>query len=168
MSGADALGPQPPPEMVAYYGRGLEEQRLEEDKGKLERWRTQELLARYLPRPPAVVLDVGGGTGHYSVWLAQRGYTVHLIDPVPLHVEQARARSAAQCDAPLASITQGDARRLHWGAGQVDAVLLLGPLYHLTAREERLDCLRRRGGCCGRVAPSSRWRSRDSPPPLTD
>jgi ubiquinone/menaquinone biosynthesis C-methylase UbiE len=142
MSGADASRPEPPPEVVAFYGRGLEEQRLDEGKGKLERWRTQELLARYLPPQPAVVLDVGGGTGHYSVWLAQRGYSVHLIDPVPLHVEQARARSAAQPDTPLASIAQGDARRLHWGAGQVDAVLLLGPLYHLTTREERLDCLR--------------------------
>jgi ubiquinone/menaquinone biosynthesis C-methylase UbiE len=142
MSGADALGPQPPAEVVAYYSRGLEEQRLVEGKGTLERWRTQELLVRYLPPSPSVVLDVGGGTGHYAAWLAQRGYIVHLIDPVVLHLEQARARSAAQPDAPLASVTHGDARRLDWGSGQVDAVLVLGPLYHLTTRQERLEALR--------------------------
>jgi ubiquinone/menaquinone biosynthesis C-methylase UbiE len=142
MSGADSAAPQPPQEVIAYYGRGLQEQRLDQDKGRLERWRTEELLARYLPPPPAVVLDVGGGTGHYAAWLARRGYTVHLTDPVTLHLEQARDRSAAQSDAPLASVTQGDASRLEWGSNQVDAVLLLGPLYHLTARQERLDALR--------------------------
>ena len=46
-----------------------------------ERFRTQELLLRYLPAPPAVVLDVGGGTGQYATWLAALGYTVHLVDP---------------------------------------------------------------------------------------
>jgi len=49
-----------------------------------------ELLDRLLPRPPARVLDVGGGPGTYAAPLARRGYQVHLVDPVPLHVEQAR------------------------------------------------------------------------------
>ena len=143
MSSADVpRGAPVSPEMLAYYGLGLEDERLDRDRGKLERWRTQELLARYLPPPPCVVLDVGGGTGRYAAWLAERGYTVHLIDPVPLHIEQARARSTAQPHAPLASISPGDARYLDWEADQANAVLLLGPLYHLTSREERLACLR--------------------------
>ena len=55
------------------------------------------------PPPPRVVLDVGGGPGRYACWLAVGGYDVHLVDPVPRHVEQALAASAAQPDHLLAS-----------------------------------------------------------------
>jgi ubiquinone/menaquinone biosynthesis C-methylase UbiE len=140
MSSGDAS--RPPEEILAYYARGLEDQRLAAGTSRLERERTEELLRRYLPSAPATVLDVGGGTGVYAAWLARRGYTVHLVDPVPLHVEQTEARSAEQADAPLASISLGDARRLDWNDSQVDAVLLLGPLYHLTEAEDRMQCLR--------------------------
>jgi ubiquinone/menaquinone biosynthesis C-methylase UbiE len=133
--------PRPPGEVLAYYARGQEDERLEREEGKLERCRTEELLLWYLPAPPAVVLDVGGGTGRYATWLATRGYTVHLVDPVPLHLDQARARSAAQPHAPLASVGHGDARHLDWPAEQVDAVVLLGPLYHLTERRDRVRAL---------------------------
>jgi ubiquinone/menaquinone biosynthesis C-methylase UbiE len=145
-------GPAPPPEVLRYYALGFERDRLENDTFALERARTQELLSRHLPPPPARVLDVGGGAGAYATWLAAAGYEVHLVDPVPLHLEQARAASAAQPDAPLASIREGDARRLDDDDESADAVLMLGPLYHLTARSERLGALAearrvlRRGG----------------------
>jgi hypothetical protein len=60
------------------------------------------------------VLDVGRGTGPYATWLAARGYTVHLVDPVPLHVDQARARSAHPHGPARECQPGGDARRLHW------------------------------------------------------
>jgi len=110
--------------------------------GRLEYLRTSELLARYLPPPPATILDVGGGVGVYALPLAREGYSVHLIDAVPLHVEQARGASALQPDAPLASARLGDARELVWDDKSVDALLLLGPLYHLTSRDDRLQALR--------------------------
>ncbi len=78
----------------------------------------------------------------YGLPLAREGYSVHLIDPVPLHVDQAREASALQRDAPLASAEVGDARRLVCDDNSVDAVLLLGPLYHLTSRDDRLQALR--------------------------
>jgi ubiquinone/menaquinone biosynthesis C-methylase UbiE len=109
--------------------------------GRLEYLRTRELLARYLPPAPASVLDVGGGAGVYALPLAREGYSVHLIDAVGLHVEQAREASALQPDAPLAGAQGGDARRLVWSDESVDAVLLLGPLYHLTSRVDRLQAL---------------------------
>jgi ubiquinone/menaquinone biosynthesis C-methylase UbiE len=103
-------------------------------------------------RPPAVVLDVGGAAGRYSCWLAQQGYEVHLVDPVPLHVDQARAASAAQAETPLASCVVGDARKLERSGGSADAVLLMGPLYHLIDPPDRHRALAeahrvlRRGG----------------------
>ena len=51
-------------------------------------------MLRYLSLP-ATVLDVGGASGAYALWLAERGYQVHLIDPMPRLVEAARRRSEA-------------------------------------------------------------------------
>jgi SAM-dependent methyltransferase len=131
-----------PEEILSYYNTGREAERLFKGIGPLELVRTQELIARYFPSPPAVVFDVGGGPGVYSCWLARSGYEVHLIDAVPLHVEQARQASQAQPTRPIASIKVGDARKLDHPDGSVDGVLLHGPLYHLTEREDRLAALR--------------------------
>src|SRR5262245_15325805 len=127
-------------EIAAFYARGLERDRLASGQGALEFTRTQTLLERYLPAPPAVVADVGGGPGRYAVWLAERGYRVHLIDPMPLHVEQARA-AAGRPGAALAGTEVGDARALRLPDASADAVLLLGPLYHLPERADRLRAL---------------------------
>jgi len=93
-----------------------------------------------LPAAPAVILDVGGGAGAYAFPLAKQGCEVHLIDPVELHLEQARSY-AETSGVTLASITKGDARQLDFPAGGADAVLLLGPLYHLVERSDRLQAL---------------------------
>ena len=128
------------PEIAGHYAAVPERERLA-DAGNLERVRTWELLTRHLPGAPAVVLDVGGGAGVYALPLAARGHQVHLVDPVALHVEQALAASREQAGAPLASATVGDARRLDRPDAGVDAVLLLGPLYHLTERADRVRAL---------------------------
>jgi ubiquinone/menaquinone biosynthesis C-methylase UbiE len=131
-----------PHEVTRYYEKGLEVQRLSGALGQLELLRTKEIISRYLPAPPATILDVGGGPGVYACWLARDGHEVHLIDPVPLHVEQARQASEGQPDYQIASINLGDARKLHQSDTSVDAVLMLGPLYHLTERDDRLLALR--------------------------
>jgi SAM-dependent methyltransferase len=123
-----------------FYAAYDESTRLETGIFQLERERTRDVLARRLPAPPAVVLDVGGGPGAHARWLAGLGYEVHLVDVVPRHVEQARQTPAGE--RPLASASLGDARRLEQGESCCDAALLLGPLYHLPAREDRLAALR--------------------------
>ena len=137
-------------EVAAFYSRGLERDRLAAGPGALEFVRTQALLERYLPAPPAVVADVGGGPGRYAVWLAERGYRVHLVDPVALHVEQARAAANGRPGAALASAEVGDARALQLPDASADAVLLLGPLYHLPERAERLQALAEARRVCRR------------------
>jgi SAM-dependent methyltransferase len=91
-----------------------------------------------------VILDVGGGAGVYAFPLAAAGYQVHLVDPVPLHIEQAAAASRTTAT-PLAGAAVGDARMLEASNDSVDAVLLLGPLYHLTDRADRIKALREAG-----------------------
>lgn len=130
-------------EIAAHYEHGFESGRLKKEPiGQIEFERTQSVIARFLPPPPAVVLDIGGASGIHALPLAARGYTVHLLDPVALHVEQARAASAAQSAAPLAEIHLADARSLPFDNNAADAVLLLGPLYHLIERSDRLLALR--------------------------
>jgi ubiquinone/menaquinone biosynthesis C-methylase UbiE len=129
-------------EILRHYGEVDEASRLQRGWFQLEQARTQELILRHLPPAPATLIDAGGGAGAYACWLAARGYQVHLIDPVPKHVEQARAMSAAQAQHPLASAEVGDARMLSHDDASADAVLLLGPLYHLVEKEDRIACLR--------------------------
>ncbi len=140
-------------ELSNFYERVDEDGRLSEGYGPLEWGRTLDILERYLPSPPSVIYDVGGGSGVYALWLARKGYEVHLVEPVAKHIRQARQASLCQPDHPLASIDQGDARKLDRTEDSVDAVLLMGPLYHLTDRKDRIAALKeasrvtRKGGC---------------------
>ena len=124
------------PAIESHYGTGYERARLfPGGRPSLEFVRSMDLLERLLPAPPARVLDVGGGPGTYAAPLAGRGYQVHLVDPVPLHVEQARQAGTD----PAAGFTAalGDARALAEPDESQDAVLLFGPLYHLTDAADR-------------------------------
>lgn len=130
-----------PREIDWYYRLGLESQGLSSAVGDLERQRTEAIIARSLRPPPAEIFDVGGAAGVYAFPLAELGYAVHLIDPVQLHLEQAR-ESQLRTGVRLASIRLGEARKLEAADQTADALLLLGPLYHLTERTERIAALR--------------------------
>ena len=121
------------PDILGYYNQGREQDRLT-SIGRLEFLRTREILHRHLPPPPARVVDVGGGAGIYAVPLIDEGYEVTLVDPVQLHVDQAR-------EAGVLGAAVGDALALPLDDGTVDAALLLGPLYHLTEAEDRQQAL---------------------------
>jgi len=124
--------------ILAYYNQGFESARLTGES--LERLRTESILQRLLPKPPATILDVGGADGVYAFPLARAGYNVHLVDPIPLHIQQAQQK-AESSGIQVASITEGDARKLAFADCSADAVLFLGPLYHLCARTDRLAAL---------------------------
>jgi SAM-dependent methyltransferase len=125
----------PPPEIVRHYEMIEEGRRITEGLGQLELLRIQEVLGRYLPASPRSILDVGGATGVHASWLAAQGHKVHVVDPMPHHVEE-----ASQLTSPPGQITAelGDARALPVSDRTFDAVLLFGPLYHLTDRDDRL------------------------------
>ena len=138
------MGESPPPgfdpSIAVYYQRAPEETRLAQGPFQLEEVRTRELIQRFAPPPPATVMDVGGAAGAYALWLASAGYSVHLVDPIPRLVAEARRRSAA-AGRPLAGCMVGDARALDAAGESAEIVLLLGPLYHLTDRADRLRAL---------------------------
>lgn len=122
-----------PAEIVEHYETEDEHLRLTTPKGRIELLRTQRILRSVLP-PSGHVLDVGGGTGVYAAWLAGLGYEVDVVDATPKHV--------AQCRAQGLRAEVGDARALDRADASSDAVLLLGPLYHLQDRADRVIALR--------------------------
>jgi SAM-dependent methyltransferase len=123
------------------YELGDEDARLwKPGLGTLVRLRTWSILERVLPEASRV-LDIGGGPGTHAAHLAQLGHQVRLIDPIPSHLERARARSASQPEAAF-EVQEGVASRIEVPDGWADAVVMLGPLYHLVARGERLLALR--------------------------
>lgn len=161
--GTDSPDTRPSDALQAYYALGGERTRLGDGLGQVEFERTKEILVRHLPPPPAVIADVGGGPGRYARWLAGLGYTVRLRDLVSLHIEQALEDAGA--DGLGLDAAVGDARDLDLPDGSADALLLLGPLYHLTGAADRAQCLaeaRRvlRPGGITFVAAISRWAAR--------
>jgi SAM-dependent methyltransferase len=147
-------------EMQAYYALGKERDRLASGVGRVEFARTIDVVGRTMPAPPATVADIGGGPGRYTDWLVERGYTVVHRDLVADHVHQVTSRHGAAVDTLV-----GDARALDLPDGSVDVVLLLGPLYHLLDRADRLQALcearriTRHGGMV-HAAAISRWAPR--------
>jgi SAM-dependent methyltransferase len=123
-------------ELQAYYALDKERDRLSTGVGRIEYLRTVEVIQRTLPPPGAIVADVGGGPGRYTDWLVEAGYEVIHRDVVDHHVDHVRRRHGNRVDAAV-----GDARALDIAANSVDVVLLLGPLYHLDTRDDRLQAL---------------------------
>ena len=121
--------------MRDHYETVDESKRISEGLGRLELERTREVVRRWLPDGPLRVLDLGGATGVHARWLLEDGHAVHLVDPVELHVEQAVADLGT-----VAGFTAevGDARALTADDAGFDAVLMAGPLYHLTERRDRV------------------------------
>lgn len=130
--------PKIDPGLEKYYSEGNEQERL--NSSKLEKDRTLQILKKLLPPAPATILDIGGAAGIYAFLLAEMGYQVHLIDPIALHIKQAK-ETARNSKCKLASYNVGDARQLDKKDNSVDVVLLLGPLYHLIKKEDRHKAL---------------------------
>ncbi len=113
---------------------------------RLERHRTEFAvtmlaLEESLPPPPARIADIGGGPGRYAIALAKKGYAVTLVDLARenLGLAQDKAREAG---ITLEAVVHANALDLsELAAGAYDAVLLMGPLYHLLAKEERKQAI---------------------------
>ena len=123
-----------------FYSSGTERNRLTLDIFRLEGLRTKEIIVKFLTRHSLQILDIGGGAGFYSFWLAELGHSVSLIDLTPKNIELAD-QYAKEHQLSLQSCETGEATDLNFPYDQFDIVLLLGPLYHLTAEKERIKAL---------------------------
>lgn len=108
----------------------LERHQLEYDLS----WR---YLDQYLPRQ-GVILEVGAATGRYTLELAKRGYMLTAVDLSAALIEKCRKNLVDEGLASRVQLVVADARDLsEVTEKRFDAVLLMGPLYHLIVDDDR-------------------------------
>lgn len=123
-----------------FYDSTVEVEWRRLDESWIEFGVTMAHVNDYLPAT-ARVLDLGGGPGRYAFTLAEAGHSVDLVDLSPACVEWARNRNRS-ARRPLADVAVANAVELSGIADQTyDAVLSLGPQYHLTSAEDRRQAL---------------------------
>ena len=125
--------------VLEFYESYNEDERI--IRQPLEFIRTKDIISRNLPKTSIRIGDLCGASGHYSYWLAEMGHEVHLMDLSPKHINEAK-NNQGKYRAKLASMTCGDARSLPYEDETFDMVLLMGALYHLQEKEDRLICLK--------------------------
>lgn len=119
-----------------FYNANVQREWERLDRHRTEFAVTMRALAEFLPPPPATIADIGGGPGRYALELADR-YDVTLVDVSKASLDFARAK-AGERGVELAGYAHADARDLSETASEAfDAVLLMGPLYHLLAESDR-------------------------------
>lgn len=124
--------------VLAGYNAGIERNRLRTGIGLIEFERTKEILLDKLPKPPAVIYDIGGGYGEYSWWLSSLGYEVHLFDLSEKNIEMSEELADEYPDVCLKAAEVCDARSIPRTDKSADAILFMGPLYSITEYEERI------------------------------
>lgn len=97
---------------------------------------TKRYLDEYLTGESLKIFDIGGGPGRYALYLAQKGHKVSLLDLSKQNIEVAKAESAKR-GIWLEAYIHGNALELDDHEEAYDAVLLMGPLYHLVRESDR-------------------------------
>ena len=123
-----------------YYNNYDEDSRTQSRHGAVEFITNMKYIRAYVPQG-AKILDVGAGTGVYSIALAMDGYDIHAVELVEHNIEIFKAK--LQSGGVTLPVEQGNALDLSRFADETfDAVLLFGPLYHLYTKEDKLTALR--------------------------
>ena len=133
-----------------YYSKFHEEHRLETRHGFVEFNTSMKYIGQAVDMSPAgrnatfpdvsaspvKILDIGAGTGRYSVALSREGFDVTAVELVKHNIEILRAKHEN------VKTWQGDARDLHFlDDDTFDVTLLFGPMYHLHGEENKLKAL---------------------------
>jgi S-adenosylmethionine-dependent methyltransferase len=129
-------------DIADFYGCGVEDEDSRLVLHQLEYDLTWRYLIRYLP-PTGSILEIGAATGRYTLALCRRGYSVTAVDLSAALLERCKRRLEAERLHEQAQFVVADARDLHAVPGTAfDAVLLMGPLYHLIFEADRREAIR--------------------------
>ena len=122
-----------------FYSHYDEDGRLSKKHGSVEFLTTMRYIGKYI-KPGDRVLEVGAGTGRYSHALARQGYTVDAVELIRHNIDVFQNNTQP---GENISITQGNALNLSaFSDNTYDITLLLGPLYHLYATDDKRQALR--------------------------
>lgn len=121
-----------------YYGKFCEEKRLLSRHGQVEFSTTMKYIHEYLKDyTDPKILEVGAGTGRYCCSLASEGYDVSAIELVKINLGVLKAKKTT------VKAYQGNAVDLkRFKDASFDIVLLLGPMYHLIHKENKIKALK--------------------------
>jgi SAM-dependent methyltransferase len=124
-------------DIAAAYANNLEREHLRLERHQLERDLTWRYFEAYLP-PRGRILEIGAATGGYTLELAKRGHCVTAVDLTAALLDRCQQRLTDAGLADQVCLLVSDARDLHQvERNAFDAVLLMGPLYHLVLVEDR-------------------------------
>lgn len=127
-------------ELEKYYNKFCEEKRLTRRHGYVEYVTSMKYIHEYLPqgkKETIKILDVGAGTGRYSVQLAGEGYDVTAVELVKYNLGILKSKKSS------VKAYQGNALNLsRLEADQFDMVLVFGPMYHLYTKEDKVKALK--------------------------
>ena len=122
-------------ELEEYYGKFCEDKRLTRKHGQVEFRTSMKYIHDYL-KDGDRILDIGAGTGRYSVALANEGYDVDAIELVKYNLGMLKAKKST------VKAYQGSALDLsRYDDETFDVTLLFGPMYHLFTREDKIKAL---------------------------
>ena len=124
--------------LTKFYEGYDEENRLNTRYGMVEYLTTMRYIEKYL-RPGMRILEIGAATGRYSHCFARQGYQVDAVELIEHNIEIFRKNTEP---GENITITQGNAKDLRqFSDNTYDITLLLGPLYHLFTKQEKLLAL---------------------------
>lgn len=125
-----------------YYTTHDEDGRLLSQHGQVEYITTQKYIHEYLRS--GSILEIGAGTGRYSVSLAKEGYNVTAVELLEHNIEILRQKLEGT---ETITVLQGNAVDLSaLSDNTFDMTLVLGPMYHLYTKEEKYALYPRRFG----------------------
>lgn len=124
-------------ELEKYYNKFSEEKRLTRRHGNVEFVTSMKYIHKYLEDMPAAkILDIGAGTGRYSIQLASEGYDVTAVELVKYNLGILKSKNST------VKAYQGNALNLsRFRDNSFDMTLLFGPMYHLYSFADKLKAL---------------------------
>lgn len=123
-----------------YYNVYDEDNRLSSRHGQVEYLTTVKYADEYISKfDNPKIAEIGAGTGRYSVAYAKRGYDVTAVEPVEHNLEILRQKLDGS---EKISVFSGNALDLSFlSDNYFDVTLMLGPMYHLFTREDKIKAL---------------------------
>lgn len=120
-----------------YYNKFNEDKRLNTRHGQVEFITSMKYIKEYLKEfNNPKILDVGAGTGKYSINLANDGYDVTALELVKHNLKVIEKNSKN------IKLIHGNATDLSMlNNNTYDVILIFGPMYHLISKEEKIKCL---------------------------